>query len=948
MTSQASSGQGAQGASDVTADLLRRLSERSARRDRGQDEGVSSQRWSYREAAAVLHCFDPARLHPRDASLRVDDPRSLLAADTQPTAGGREHGFLTLKIEPRREALQRLGNRESLSAALAANPERPMTDVQRMLERWLKGTAPELANQSAEELNQTQQVVAWLGGIVAGLPAAEQVREHLSRRAPLRRFEHLVTKDFVGREKELAQLRHYVGVLPPSSLREAANRQLRAWLTLERRPPLLLFGPGGVGKSALVGRFLWEHSQASDALRFPFAYLPFDDPLLVIREPYTLLVDAAQQLAQQYPDNDRAHATFRAVLERYSRGRAGLAGLAAASPTRGAKLGAVGGLDDELVSAFGSLLRDLAAQRQPALFVLDTFEQVQYRPRTELRGLGLMLVNLQRSFPLLRVVASGRAPARELELSTEELELGDLEPASAIRLLVMQGVTDEGVAATVARQLGGNPLTLRLAAEALRSQPDMAGAEGLAGISTRRYWIFSVSPALVQGQLYRRILDHIRDAEVRKLAHPGMVLRRVTPALIREVLAVPCGVAVPDEEAANRLFRSLQQEHALVRLEDSQTLQFRPEVRQPMLRLLESEAPAKVRDIHRRAYRFWAASDEPFARVEELYHRLALDQDPGELEERQWLPELGPALAAVREELPPRAAAWLSSYFGLALGPELVKAASQADWERSIGREATAALRHQAVERALELLAGRAGRLPGSALYPLAARAHLLVSDADAARAVLEQGLASMPITGNPGRQCEMLWLHAQAAAALGDHTGAVGSLAQAEIVARRIPDRLCRLQILAQQLILVRRVKGLLVPASTALRARLAETLIELDSEQMDREPTLLRVAAAELQPEHLPALERVVNAVGLGTLPPAAEQALRANLQLDPSEALDRVFLAASAERRAAIGKIAIARAVLTALRAAGLTLDAANLAGIEQYREQWEREFASEAFA
>lgn len=948
MTSHASSDQGAQPASDATADLVRRLAERSARRDSGQDGGVSPQRWSYREAAAVLHCFDPSRLQPRDPSLRVDDPRSLLAADTQPAAGGSEHGYLTLKTEPRREALRLLVNRESMRTALAANPERPMTDVQRMLERVLAGIAPELANQSAEELSQTQQVVAWLGGIVDGLPTDEQVRDHLSRRAPLRRFEHLVTKDFVGREKELAQLRHYVGVLPPSSLREAANRQLRAWLTLERQAPLLLYGPGGVGKSALVGRFLWEHSQESQALRFPFAYLPFDDPLLVIREPYTLLVDAAQQLTQQYPDSERAHATFRAVMERYSRGRAGLAGLVAVGPTRGAKLGAVGGLDDDLVRAFGSLLRDLAAQGRPALFVLDTFEQVQYRPRTELRGLGRMLVNLQRSFPLLRVVASGRAPARELELSTEELELGDLEPASAIRLLVLQGVKDEGVAATVARQIGGNPLSLRLAAEALRSHPDMAGAEGLAGIATRRYWVFSVSQALVQGQLYRRILAHIRDKEVRQLAHPGMVLRRVTPALIREVLAEPCGLKAPDDEAANRLFGSLQREHALVRLEDSQTLQFRPEVRQPMLRLLEREAPEKVRDIHRRAYRFWAASDDPVARVEELYHRLALDQEPWELEQRTWLSELGPALASAREELPPRAAAWLSSYFGLALDPEMVKAASQADWERSIGRDATDVLRYQEVKHALELLAGRAERLPGSALYPLAARAHLLAGDSGAAQAVLEQGLASMPITGNPGRQCEMLWLHAQATAALGDPTSAVASLVQAEIVAREIPDRLCRLQILTQQLILARRVKGLQMAAPEVLRARLAETLMALDSEQMDREPMLLRVAAAELHAEHLPALERVVNAVGLGTLPSAAKDALRATLSLDPSEPLDSVFLAGGAERNTAIDKIEIARAVLTALRAAGLSLDAANLAGIEQYREQWEREFASEGVA
>ena len=41
---------------------------------------------------------------------------------------------------------------------------------------------------------------------------------------------------------------------------------------------------------------------------------------------------------------------------------------------------------------------------------------------------------------------------------------------------------------------------------------------------------------VLQGVLFRRILGHIHTPEIRQLAHPGLVLRRITPDLIKEVL----------------------------------------------------------------------------------------------------------------------------------------------------------------------------------------------------------------------------------------------------------------------------------------------------------------------------------------------------------------------------------------------------------------------------
>ena len=940
---------------DVTPQLLEALSRRFTQTVPTALEAaseVTAERWSYREAAAVLHCFDPGRLRPVNPNFMVDSPRALLFSDTVPAIGGREEGLHALKPEIRQEALRRLGSRESLRAALDANPDRPKTDVQRMLEAWLAGKAPLLETQSYEELNQTVQVVSWLGEVIPDLPKEARVRDLLSRRSVLRPFEHLVRQDFVGRKSELEKLRDYVGVLPPSSFTSKAVRYFNSLRKLQ--PALLLHGPGGVGKSALVGRFLYEHSEAPPELRFPFAYLPFDNPLLQASEPYTLLVEAAEQLARQYPEREEVHERFRRRIESYRTARASLGGRATGSGTRSAKLDEVSRLDQSLFEEFGDLLKELAGTGdagRPVLLVLDTFEEVQYRPPQELVGLSRMLGTLQARFPALRIVASGRAPAEDLLLqgrAPKPMPLEPLDPASARQLLALQGVSDPKLADSMVRQLGSNPLTLKLAARAVASHPELSGNEGLEGITTRRFGVFPVSQELIQGQLYRRVLGHIHDPDVRKLAHPGMVLRRVTPETIREVLSRPCGVEVPDEGTALRLFQELRREHSLVRLEDVNTLQYRPEIRQPMLRLLEREKPAQVREIHQVAIDFWQAREGAAARAEELYHRLALDQEAWQLESR-WLPEAGTSLAASREELPPRAAAWLASHLGLRLDAETQEAATQADWERSVGRQVASLLRYQQVEHALADLGERSERLPGSALYPLEARAHLLAGEPRKALEVLERGLESMPLTGNPGRHAEMLWLHAEAAAALSHFGIADASLARAEIVARDIADPLCRLQILTQRLLLLRR-RGL-EGGAEVLRDVLARTLQRLDEVHMDREPALVRLAVSELAPEQWPGLLRkIVEAVGIGALEPGAESALRAALSAEGLPQSQSSSLDALLHRELATSKDTgpIGAAVIAALRSQGLTLDAANLAGIEEYREPWETEISEEASA
>lgn len=121
---------------------------------------------------------------------------------------------------------------------------------------------------------------------------------------------------------------------------------------------------------------------------------------------------------------------------------------------------------------------------------------------------------------------------------------------AAFGFLTAYGVEDEALARNAVRQLGGNPLTLKLAAELIKKD-----ARALVDVRTKRLFILRVRDEAIQGQLYRRILGRIHDDSVRKLAHPGLVLRRITAPIIKEVLAQPCEVVVPDLPAADVLFR---------------------------------------------------------------------------------------------------------------------------------------------------------------------------------------------------------------------------------------------------------------------------------------------------------------------------------------------------------------------------------------------------------
>ncbi|BCB83282.1 hypothetical protein Psuf_005950 [Phytohabitans suffuscus] len=171
--------------------------------------------------------------------------------------------------------------------------------------------------------------------------------------------------------------------------------------------------------------------------------------------------------------------------------------------------------------------------------------------------------------------------------------------------------------------VGGNPLTLRVAARyAGHLDPAERDAFLAAGPEATR----ALDDELRRAVLYDRFLAHIEDDRVRALAHPGLVLRRVTPALIRHVLAPLCGLDEIDDETAGELFELLADEVWLV-TRDGESLHHRSDVRRAMLRMMldDPSQAGTARAIHEAAVAWYGnRADLPpeAARVEALYHRL--------------------------------------------------------------------------------------------------------------------------------------------------------------------------------------------------------------------------------------------------------------------------------------------------------------------------------------
>ncbi|MGW4163164.1 trypsin-like peptidase domain-containing protein [Streptomyces sp. NPDC004788] len=826
-------------------------------------------RRAYREVACLLAEFDPAQL--RLPGERMPTGRAVLELvdDCTALAAPQRSVRWVLTPEVRETALAGLAGPDAARTALLANadtlPGGP--GVERSALALLSGVPPDLAEAGVEELSDTLQAVLWLSrvpGTAGLLPAVEDVQQRLERARLLQPLRRLAGTAFLGRGRELDALRTYIAL--PAEPAE---------------PPVLLHGIGGIGKSTLLARFLLDGLREAAPDGFPFAYIDFERPTLSIHEPASVIAESARQLGIQYPAHREA---FDSLAERcgettsVQRGELEeldeLSRLSSTRATYGRDFSAgfharASALEQDLAHELATLVAGAVAtppgtMDPPFVIAVDSFEEAQYRGSPLISRMWAVWTALRAAYPRLRFVVAGRAPidhpAKVLAPRTMKLEELD-EPAS-VALLMECGVDDESVARTLYEQVGGHPLSLKLAARTAMSLGEEADSLGelLASLRSQRRLHNSVDQMLIQGTLYDRILKHIADPDVRALVLAGLALRFITPDLVREVLAGPAGLVVSSSAEAGRLFGLLTSRLDLMESAGPGAIRHRPDLRSIMLRLSDGARTDLMRAVDTRAVAYYAARDTVPDRAEEIYHRLRLGENPRTVEAR-WRSGVEQHLAGAERDMPARSAAFLLSRIGGHVPDSIMAEADQQDWERIAAREVEDLLTQGYLDAAGQRLAERQPWTPCSRLHGLLVEYLARSGRAEDARETCERAVDRAEEAGCAETRLELLQLSARLAQDAGDFADADRDLREAEGVAAGLR--------LPYESIGVLVARSRLAEAANAdsaeADARLASRLRGLDDETLAAQPALARAAAASACRADPPALARTLRLVGL-----------------------------------------------------------------------------------
>lgn len=730
------------------------------------------------DAAALLPSFDPRTLasaSDREIDSGTNDTVIAMASLIEPEPAGQ----WILKRDVRREAVAGMVRSGTLPVAL----ERA---------RWLDSNGRYgLYRELLQEVSSTGQIEVGIGDPQDRLLAAQAISEWFDRtdRPPVNVDRLSVILE--ARDK-LEPLRKLVGTHFRGRREELAMLDAREGFGPGKKRVLALTGIGGVGKSALLGRYVL--SLADQPVPRPFVYLDFD----------RTDVDPARE---------------RSLIERMTRNLGLLyAGLASSRDFYAIEAAAAGdtleqpladwlprgSTDEELLLNLNQRLEFLDTDYFVLIF--DTFEQVALRGPDVMHRFANFLQLVLQTLPHARVILSGRGHIA-LPLDMHRLALKDLDAESADAVLEARGVSERPVRSRIVEVMGTSPLVLRLAAQAVKS--------GKLGPGDIDRFEAEARSTKVQGLLYTRILGHIRDPEIERLAHPGMVVRRVTPDVIRIVLADVCEI---DAAQSETLFARLPNQIDLFEpasppgtplddpFADPGALRHRQDLREAILEVMGDDPRWRevLPDIHKRAGDYYRGRPGLVARAEHVYHQLMLDADPEYLD-TVWDAALAPGLArSWAEPIPVRARAWLGLRIGYEWSPGTLDL-RLIDWEIRTARIAEERLRAGETEGALAVLRERTERTAASPLTRLEAQALSALGRQDEAVAVVERALAQSAEapaahvlglhllaaeTAMPGPSAEKAHAHALRAAKLAEAAGDVTSKLRAlEVLSRLTKD---------------------------------------------------------------------------------------------------------------------------------------------------------------
>jgi hypothetical protein len=505
--------------------------------------------------AAIAHTFaigsEGKEAVPDQIQLTAGDESKMILANATPIMIGGQRR-LQLTDEARADLLQRVSNTVLYSKLLSqavsidqrdfdAITNDPIRRPSAWLRSFLAGSSGDLrtappteVRAGVEALQRLRLVSPSVVRSPISLPEARRLRELSDLLEPLRvligakHWQGGKREDrFVGRDDELRRLRGFVDELASEGFFEAVTRGIertikgaRYLFNIRDESVFFIEARGGLGKSTLIAKFVLDHAMHRRQ-PFPFVYLDFDRSSLQPRDNCRLLIESARQVGLQF-------AQISGGLDELCQNLRGE--MASASRT-------------EPFARFRQLVREVTQGSRAFLIILDTMEVVQYDPAS-IAGVVEFVSELNGGdgpddFNELKIVACGRADVPQLRTEdapraeSRKLELRPLIPADARGMAanvgkdLMKDAWNPVWADLVAGQptdpeTRREPLVLRVAVELLQAaKPEEreALAQSIANEGE------NADEGFV-GRLYeRRILDHIRDPDAKKIAWPGLIVR---------------------------------------------------------------------------------------------------------------------------------------------------------------------------------------------------------------------------------------------------------------------------------------------------------------------------------------------------------------------------------------------------------------------------------------
>ncbi|RAX37833.1 ATP-binding protein [Rhizobium tropici] len=418
------------------------------------------------------------------------------------------------------------------------------------------------------------------------------------------------------------------------------------------RPSILLSGAGGIGKSLTVAKFLLDRLRDPNPSRRPLAILHFDFDRFDLQDARlgTFVTDALRQVGKWW-------------LPHQANMLMDLARIPASFAFEGVSLairGEEATRDDQRI--VDEMVRHLPHdETQPPLIAVfaDTFEKVDSYNPTAAQGLRDFCEMLRFSGADVFEIYASRSFTRPSEFANKwtrkpaaQPRLGRLGQRESILYLKR---------AAAERNIAMDDETAHQAQVALRRMPlRLRLAVALMGHDSKSFdakaWLEQCSSEELGSDaiLYERVLNRLRDP-LKKLAKPGLLLRRLSAELISEVLADACGLpkGLAAAEAIMTEARKDQAQLFFTDQGDPDALWHIDYVRSEMLDdLVRDIDPEVFRMVHRLAVEYYARRpDTALYRAEELYSRLQLEEDAEVLDQR-WTAAAGRRLRGAVEELP--------------------------------------------------------------------------------------------------------------------------------------------------------------------------------------------------------------------------------------------------------------------------------------------------------